>query len=97
MKSPSLRGSRNRPARQRLRKLEVRRERLTELERDRETLMERYAGMVPAALKDLSPEERHRIYKLLKLGVQMVPEGTLQVSGTFGYEPLFCANESVSP
>ncbi len=50
-----------------MRELEVRQERLAELERDRKTLMERYAGVVPDALDALSPDEWHRVYKLLKL------------------------------
>jgi DNA repair exonuclease SbcCD ATPase subunit len=85
-------------ARRKLRDLEVRRERLAELERDRETLMERYAGMVPDALDTLSPDERHRVYKLLKLGVNLDADGTLEVSGTLGDvgdRPPFCAAESI--
>jgi hypothetical protein len=39
------------------------------LEHDRDTLMESYAGSVGEALEDLSPEERHRVYKLLRLEV----------------------------
>jgi len=57
-------------------------------------LLEHYAGMVPNELDDLSPEERHRVYKMLGLGVTVQPSGVLEVSGTFGealelseYEP----------
>jgi site-specific DNA recombinase len=82
-------------AQQKLGELEFRRERLAELERDSETLMERYAGMVPDALGTLSPDERHRVYKLLKLGVNLDKDGTLEVSGTFGEGPLFCASKSI--
>jgi ribonuclease BN (tRNA processing enzyme) len=81
----------------RLRELEVRREQLAELERDRETLIKHYAGMVPDALDDLSSQERHRIYKLLKLEIKLPPDETFQVSGTFWDEPLFCAVKSVPP
>jgi hypothetical protein len=81
----------------RLRELEVRREQLAELERDRETLIERYAEMVPDALDVLSSQERHRIYKLLKLEIKLPPDETFEVSGTFWDEPLFCAVKSVPP
>jgi hypothetical protein len=47
--------------------LEGRLEHLAELERNRDSLMKRYAGMIPSALDALCPEERHRVYKLLKL------------------------------
>jgi hypothetical protein len=40
--------------------LEERRQLLEDLEHDRDALMERYAGAVPEALKNLTPEERHR-------------------------------------
>jgi hypothetical protein len=43
---------------------------LERLECDRDALMESYAGMVEETLEDLAPEERHRIYKLLRLGVR---------------------------
>ena len=40
------------------------------LEHDRDALMESYVDMVGGALEDLAPEERHHIYKLLRLGVR---------------------------
>jgi hypothetical protein len=51
------------------------------MERDRETVMEHYAGTVPEALDDLSPEERHKIYKMLRLEVLACPDKSLEVSG----------------
>ncbi len=45
--------------------------------------MESYAGMVKEALEDLTPEERHRIYKLLRLGVRFRPEWPLEITGVF--------------
>jgi site-specific DNA recombinase len=76
--------------------LKARRKRLAELERDREILMKRYAGMVPRTLHNLSPEERHHIYKLLKLRMNLDASGTLEVSGTFGDDPLVCGLETIS-
>jgi hypothetical protein len=35
------------------------------------------------ALEELSPEERHRIYKLLRLGVRFRPEWALKITGIF--------------
>jgi hypothetical protein len=76
-------------ARRELAALENRRERLAEMERDRDTLMKRYVGMVPETLDALTPEERHRIYKLLKLTVNLLTDGTLKVSGALGTVPRF--------
>ena len=61
--------------------IEGRREQLEQMERDRETVMEQYAGTVPEALDDLSSEERHKIYKMLRLEVLAYPDKSLEVSG----------------
>jgi site-specific DNA recombinase len=58
-------------------------EALQRLEHDRDALMESYAGMVGGALEDLAPEERHRIYKLLRLGVRFRPDWPLEITGVF--------------
>ena len=46
-------------------------------------LMESYAGMVSETLEDLVPEERHRSYKLLRLGVRFRPDWPLEITGIF--------------
>ncbi len=51
------------------------RERVEQLERDRDALMKRYAEMVPEKLDRLSPEEKHRVYKLLKLSAILHADG----------------------
>ena len=56
---------------------------LQRLERDRDALMESYAGMVSETLEDLAPEERHHIYKLLRLGVRFRPDWHLEITGVF--------------
>jgi hypothetical protein len=56
---------------------------LRRLEHDRDALMESYAGMVGGALEDLAPEERHQIYKLLRLGVRYRPDWPLEITGVF--------------
>ena len=71
-------------AERKLRAAEGRREHLEQLERDRDALMERYAGMIPEALEDLTPQERHGIYKTLRLRVVVPTDGPLEVTGVFG-------------
>ena len=56
-------------ARRELDALQDQRERLQELKRDKTALLEHYAGMVTNGLDELSPEERHRVYKMLGLKV----------------------------
>jgi arginine decarboxylase-like protein len=58
-------------------------EALKRLEHDRDALMESYAGMVRESLENLTPEERHRIYKLLRLGVRFRPDWPLKITGVF--------------
>ncbi len=57
---------------------------MEELERDRDALMERYAGAVPEALENLTPEKRHRVYEMLRLKVLAYPGSGLGVSGVPG-------------
>jgi len=45
--------------------------------------MESYAGMVRETLDNLAPEERHRTYKLLRLGVNFRPDWPLEIMGVF--------------
>jgi site-specific DNA recombinase len=56
---------------------------LRRLEDDRDSLMESYAGMVKEGLEGLGPEVRHRIYKLLRLGVRFRPDWPLEITGIF--------------
>jgi hypothetical protein len=62
---------------------QARGEALERLEHDRDALMESYAGMPSETLEDLAPEERHRIYKLLRLGVRFRPDWPLEITGVF--------------
>jgi hypothetical protein len=61
--------------------LNLRRSRLEDLERDKATLLKEYAGMVPGALDELTGEERHQIYRMLRLQVFVSPDGDLDVRG----------------
>lgn len=72
------------------------RERLRELERDKKTFLEHYAGMVPKGLDALSPDERHRVCKMLGLRVTVQPSGVLEVGGTFGEGQLLSELEPIS-
>ncbi|MDP9475500.1 MAG: zinc ribbon domain-containing protein, partial [Actinomycetota bacterium] len=71
-------------ARRELAILKERRGRIKDLERDADVLLDHYASMVPEALDDLTPEERHRVYKMLRLNVIMYAEGLVEISGVFG-------------
>jgi site-specific DNA recombinase len=62
------------------------RERLEAMERDADLLLESYATLAPEALDALSPEERRKVYVILKLAVEAVADGGLKISGAFGEE-----------
>jgi hypothetical protein len=64
------------------------------LELDRDVLLEHYAAIAPEALNSLIPEERHRLYKLLRITVIVQPDTTLEVSGVFG-EGLSVSNQGL--
>jgi site-specific DNA recombinase len=64
-----------------LRAVRARREVLEALERDKDALLESYASMTPAGLDTLSPEERHNVYKMLRIVVEAFPDGSLNVTG----------------
>src|SRR3712207_6079099 len=64
--------------------LRSRRKILEELERDRDALLERYARMVPPALDELTTDERHQVYKMLRPRVLAYQDGTLEMIGVFG-------------
>jgi hypothetical protein len=68
-------------ARRELEALEVRREKLAGLRYDRDAFLKRYASLVPEALEALNAEERHQLYKMLRLRVTTRDDGTLEMSG----------------
>jgi len=61
-----------------------RQEHVEQLQSDADTILERYAGMVPEALDALTPEERHRVYKMLRLRVVLNSDGSTEITGVFG-------------
>ena len=75
--------------------LSRRKKKIEELKRDRATLLESYAGMVPEALDGLSPEERHRVYRMMRLRVEIAPDGGINISGTLTETPGILGLETV--
>jgi DNA repair exonuclease SbcCD ATPase subunit len=68
--------------------LERRGERVVGLERDRDVFLEIYTRAMPEALDNLSPEQRHHIYKLLGLVVMVSRDDALEVSGVLNPQNL---------
>jgi recombinase-like zinc beta ribbon protein len=64
--------------------LQHRQEAIEALERDKEALLEYYASIAPEALDSLTPEERHHLYRMLRLEVVVRLDANLEVSGVFG-------------
>jgi site-specific DNA recombinase len=83
-------------AQRELETLKHRRERIGQLERDKEALLDYYEGMAPEALDSLTPEERHRFYKLVRLQVSIRPGRGLEISWAGGEGISVCENDTVS-
>ena len=43
--------------------------------------MEHYAGLVPEALDDLTGEEKHQVYRMIRLRVTIRQDGGLDAEG----------------
>jgi hypothetical protein len=54
---------------------------LERLQTNRAALMREYAGAAPEALSTLSPEERHRVYRMMRLEVSLAPNGDIEMIG----------------
>jgi DNA repair exonuclease SbcCD ATPase subunit len=61
--------------------LRNRRESIKRLEQDKDLLLDHYAGMAPEALSSLTPEERHQLYKILRLKVLAHLDGDVELTG----------------
>ncbi len=85
-------------AQRELEALSRRQEEIEELERDRNALLEYYADTAPEALDNLTPEQRHHIYKMGRFEVLSHADGTIEITG-----PLvpnlaqLCKTEPISP
>lgn len=76
--------------------LQHRRERIEGLQRDRDALLESYAGIVAKELDELTSEERHRIYRMLRMQIVAHADETLEVSGAFSGSFKVCSSEPTS-
>ncbi len=70
-----------RTAEHELASLQNRQEAIEALERDKEALLDYNASIAPEAL---TPEERHHLYRMLRLEVIVRLDASLKVSGVFG-------------
>jgi site-specific DNA recombinase len=69
-------------------------DRVRELERDRDTGLEGLIGDASEALDSMSPEQRHRFYKMLRVKVHIDAKDSLEITGVFPEPimsgPAFC-------
>ncbi len=70
-----------------LQALKNHREHIAGLEWDKETLLRHYVALTPEALDALTPEERHDLYRMLKLNATFHPDKSLEVTGAFTDAP----------
>jgi hypothetical protein len=81
-------------AKRELEALRDHKEHVEELEKNRDAHLPSLMSTVPEALDALAPEERRQVYKMLKLRVDVYPDGSLEVSGAFGEELNVCKKET---
>lgn len=70
-------------------------ERVEQLEQDKSVRRENCFGIAPDALDSLTPEERHDLYKLVRLQVAIYPNCDLEISWAGGEGLLFSPSETV--
>ena len=70
-----------------LESISLHQQRLEELERDADELVRQYAAIVPESLEVIPPEEKHRIYKMLRMKVLVNKVGTVAVEIVSGKAP----------
>jgi site-specific DNA recombinase len=77
--------------------LRDRADRVRDLERDRDAVLEGLMGDASEALDSMTPEQRHRFYKMLRIKVHIDAEDALEITGVFPEPirsgPAFCTNE----
>ena len=67
-----------------LESISLHRQRLEELECSADGLVRQYAAVVPESLDAIAPEEKHQIYKTLRMKVLVNMEGTVAVETVSG-------------
>jgi site-specific DNA recombinase len=61
--------------------LRTRQEKIQDLQRDKDALLDHYAALAPGALDSLAPEERHRLYGMLRLKIVARLDEAIELSG----------------
>jgi hypothetical protein len=70
--------------------LRKREEHVNALRQDRDALLDSFENVAPDALEALTPEERHRVYQMLRLKILAYHDGSLEANGVFGDDLDFC-------
>jgi hypothetical protein len=65
------------------------------VERDKEVLLNTYASLTPEALESLTPEERQRLYKMLRLRAVVNLDASIEVGGKFVNNLEGCTAEAI--
>ena len=73
--------------------LRNRQELVAKLEKDRDDLLNSLEGMAPDALDALAPEERHSVYKMLRLKVVANLDGSVEIGGALVDDLELCTSE----
>jgi site-specific DNA recombinase len=85
-------------AQRELASLQLRAQEIADLEHDRDTLLESYAGASEDALDALTPEQRHDLYKSLRIGVLAHADGSTEIIlGNLLSLDEVCTTETTSP
>jgi len=71
-------------------------EEIEELERNRDALLESYAGIVPQGIDLWTPEDRNRVYKMIRLKVIAAPDGSLEMDMAIRSNPSVLELKTVS-
>lgn len=79
-------------ARRELENLKNHTKRIAEMEHDRDTLLESMMDQAPEVLDSFTPEDRQQAYKMLRVKVQVFPDGSLEITGLFKPD-VFCNSE----
>ncbi len=83
-------------AKRELAALQNRKEHIEALERDRDAVLGNYAGRTPDALEALTSEQRHQLYKMLRLSVKIHPDCNVEIAGALPESAPFLQTEDVS-
>jgi hypothetical protein len=54
-------------------------ERVEQMERDRDAVLDHYATLTPDALDSLTSDERHHLFKMLRLKIWLANSGDLEI------------------